>query len=705
MKRRGASLSVKFIAGFVVLVMIISIISICYGFDKYKVSVEQSYNDNGYQIARIVRTIITDEEIVHYAEFVKGDIDKEACAKEAATERYLEIEEELSQLREATGANDIYVGYIDLDELHSYQGTKEGWFPLRYMFDVYEKPELKYTLGDASAINPEFIKDCEDIMTIGERPTNHFVSKSEYGYNTSALMPVLIDGEVVAIIDVEIPMATLQAEVYKHISDTVFTIVAVIVIFMAAYIFWFHRKVIAPIMQVSSEAEAFTLEIAQDSEDIGYNVSDKLLNIRTGDEIELLAKSVYNMEKNIDEATKELIRVTKESEREKAELGIANKIQKDILPTVYPAFPDRHEFDISASMTPARMVGGDFYDYFFIDESHLVMIIADVTGKGIPAALFMIIAKTMIKNRAMSGGLPSEILFDANNQLHEGNDSKMFVTVWLGILDISTGVLRSANAGHEYPVIMGQDKEYRLVKDRHGLVMGLRQNIKYTDTKTVLSPGDTVFVYTDGVPDAESAEGKPFGMQRLIDVLNSCREKTVPDTLNSVLDAVRGYSDIDSQFDDITMLCVRYMGDEAGKYKETTLQAVIENAPVAMEFLEKELKRVRCGDKLNRRIVLAMEEIFVNVVSYAYKEDAGDVNLKVSYPVPYTVQIEVTDSGVKYNPLTKPDPDTKIPLKKRGKGGMGIFLAKNIMDEMEYEYKDGCNHLTMRKRYKGAVNK
>jgi sigma-B regulation protein RsbU (phosphoserine phosphatase) len=201
------------------------------------------------------------------------------------------------------------------------------------------------------------------------------------------------------------------------------------------------------------------------------------------------------------------------------------------------------------------------------------------------------------------------------------------------------------------------------------------------------------------VPDAESAEGESFGMQRLIDVLNSCKEKTVPDTLNSVLDAVRGYSDIDSQFDDITMLCVCYMGDEVGKYKEITLQAVIENAPVAMEFLENELRRVRCGDKLNRRIVLAMEEIFVNVVSYAYGEGTGDVNLKVSYPVHNTVQIEVTDSGVKYNPLTKPDPDTKSPLRKRGKGGMGIFLAKKIMDEMDYEYKDGCNHLTMRKKY------
>ena len=345
------------------------------------------------------------------------------------------------------------------------------------------------------------------------------------------------------------------------------------------------------------------------------------------------------------------------------------------------------------------MVGGDFYDYFFIDESHLVMVIADVTGKGIPAALFMIIAKTMIKNRAMSGGLPSEILFDANNQLHEGNDSRMFVTVWLGILDINTGVLMSANAGHEYPIIMGQDKEYRLLKDRHGLVMGLRQNIKYTDTETILSPGDTVFVYTDGVPDAESTEGKAFGMERLLGVLNSGKERNVPDTLNAVLDSVKAYSDMDSQFDDMTMLCVRYTGDKSGKYKELMLPAVIENAPVAMEFLEKELKRVRCGDKLNRRIVLAMEEIFVNVVSYAYPEGEGNINLKLSYPALGTVLIEITDSGVMYNPLTKPDPDMEIPLKKRGKGGMGIYLAKKIMDEMDYEYKDGCNHLTMRKRY------
>ena len=482
----------------------------------------------------------------------------------------------------------------------------------------------------------------------------------------------------------------------KEIEDQLVRI-GIIVLFILFYIIWFHRGVIRPVKKIGEEAEAFTAKACRET-DTGYKLSEELLKIKTGDEIEQLARSVYNLEENIENRTRELVRIARESEREKAELGIAGRIQKDILPTDYPAFPDRHEFDIYAVMTPARQVGGDFYDYFFIDERHLAMVIADVTGKGMPAALFMVIAKTMIRNRAMSGGEPSEILHDANEQLCEGNDTHLFVSAWLGILDIHTGRLRMANAGHEYPVIMGQDGEYKLYKDKHGLVMGLRPDIKYTDTDISLETGDTVFVYTDGVPDAENSSKGAFGIQRMLDVLNDLKKSTVPDTLNGILDAVMSHSDSDYLFDDITMLCVRYLGEGSGGIREMVLEAYIENTPGLMKFLEDELLRVKAGGKYVRRIELALEELFVNICNYAYPEETGDVTVRISYPAPLVIEIELIDQGVQYDPCKKPDPDMKVSLKERGAGGMGIYLAKSFMDEMEYEYRDRCNHLRMRKK-------
>ena len=242
------------------------------------------------------------------------------------------------------------------------------------------------------------------------------------------------------------------------------------------------------------------------------------------------------------------------------ELNMATEIQMSMLPLTFPAFPDRPEFDIHASMDPAKEVGGDFYDFFLIDDDHLALVIADVSGKGVPAALFMMSSKIYINDHATMGGTPAEILERVNKLVCANNKAHMFVTVWLGILEISTGKLTSASAGHEYPIINVNGK-YELFKDRHGLAVGAMSIATYTDTEIRLKPGDSIFVYTDGVAEATDANNQMFGTDRTVEALNAapagCAQK---DVLSGVRAAVDAFVKEAPQFDDLTMLGLRYNG-------------------------------------------------------------------------------------------------------------------------------------------------
>ena len=242
------------------------------------------------------------------------------------------------------------------------------------------------------------------------------------------------------------------------------------------------------------------------------------------------------------------------------ELNMATEIQTGVLPSEFPAFPDRTEFDIHASMDPAKEVGGDFYDFFMIDPDHLALVIADVSGKGVPAALFMMSAKIYINDHAMWGGTPAEILGRVNKLVCANNEAHMFVTVWLGILEISTGKLTTSSAGHEYPIINVNGK-YELFKDKHGMAVGAFEMAKYTDTEIQLKAGDSIFVYTDGVAEATDAANQLFGTDRTVDALNAV-PAGVPqkEVLAGVRAAVDAFVKEAPQFDDLTMLGLRYNG-------------------------------------------------------------------------------------------------------------------------------------------------
>ncbi|HCA05552.1 MAG TPA: hypothetical protein DEO32_06625 [Ruminococcaceae bacterium] len=262
------------------------------------------------------------------------------------------------------------------------------------------------------------------------------------------------------------------------------------------------------------------------------------------------------------------------AEREKSitltenELSVATRIQADMLPNTFPFMPERNDFDLYASMTPAKEVGGDFYDFFMVDENRIALTIADVSGKGIPAALFMMASKILIKNCVMTGKSPGDVLSIVNNQICENNREEMFVTVWLGILDLTNGRLVSANAGHEYPAIKSPDGDFEIIKTKHSFVIGGMPGLKYKESETVLLPGSKLFVYTDGVPEAEAGNGRQYGCDRFLETLNNNKDKSPRELLAAVQDDISDFAQNTPQFDDLTMLCVHYIGSEV-KSSET----------------------------------------------------------------------------------------------------------------------------------------
>ena len=284
------------------------------------------------------------------------------------------------------------------------------------------------------------------------------------------------------------------------------------------------------------------------------------IGIQTGDELENLTGVMAGMEQDLAEYEEGIKRATAEKERIRTELDLASRIQFDALPSVFPPFPDRKEFELFASMDPAKEVGGDFYDFFLIDDDHLALVIADVSGKGIPAALFMMVSKSLIKNQLLSGCDPAQALTHANIQLCDGNTSSSFVTVWLAVLQISTGKVKACNAGHENPCLRCSKEPYELLKYKHNVSVGVIENAVYQNREFELRPGDSLFVYTDGVPEAQDAEGGMFGEARLLETLNRNPDASPEALVGSMRKAINEFVKDAPQFDDITMLAFRYNG-------------------------------------------------------------------------------------------------------------------------------------------------
>ena len=269
--------------------------------------------------------------------------------------------------------------------------------------------------------------------------------------------------------------------------------------------------------------------------------------------------TLNRLSEQMEDYRRDLLAMTLQQERVDTELALANRIQTDMLPNIFPAFPDRPEVDIYASMTPAKEVGGDFYDFFLIDDDHLGMVMADVSGKGVPAALFMMMSKIIINNYAVQDGSPARVLEHANSIICKNNEEEMFVTVWLGVLEISTGKITAANAGHEYPIVRKADGTYELFKDKHGFVVGGMDGMRYKEYEIQLEKGGALFLYTDGVPEATNSENILFGTDRLIEALNRNKNSDPKQMLTNTKIAVDEFVGEAEQFDDLTMLALTWI--------------------------------------------------------------------------------------------------------------------------------------------------
>ena len=313
--------------------------------------------------------------------------------------------------------------------------------------------------------------------------------------------------------------------------------------------------VLKPLKRVQKNIRLY--KETKDSSTVRTNLADVSPKNEIGD----LSSDVSDLAKEMDEYLKQIKTATAEKERVSTELALAARIQEDLLPNEFPAFPGRKDFDVYASMDPAKEVGGDFYDFFLIDETHLGLVMADVSGKGVPAALFMMVSKILVENYTMEGKSPSEVLYMINEQICSHKHEEMFVTVWLGILDTVTGKIVAANAGHEYPAIQNSDGSFELLKDKHCFVIGGLEGICFKEYELQLTPGSRLFLYTDGVPEATNSDNELFGTDRMISALNEEPAAPPEKILKNVRRRVDEFVQEAEQFDDLTMLCLEYKGN------------------------------------------------------------------------------------------------------------------------------------------------
>ncbi|MBO4750991.1 MAG: SpoIIE family protein phosphatase [Lachnospiraceae bacterium] len=584
---------------------------------------------------------------------------------------------------------DIYIGMYDR------QNSR-----LVYVVDADPDETTRFLPGDWEEVDP---KGLDKFMSWNGEGTLYDIELTKaYGLLCTVALPMEDEaGETVAFMLVDISVENVLVGMWEFALQLTIALIFVTILLSWLQVKRISRALVTPINQIA-EASANYVEDRRNNQVEKERFAK--LNIHSGDELEKLSLALADMERELTDYEANLTKITAEKERIGTELSLATRIQAAMLPHVFPPFPNRKEFNIYAMMNPAREVGGDFYDFFLIDENHLGLVIADVSGKGIPAALFMMISKTILQSCAMLGQGAAETLTKMNDALCSNNQVEMFVTVWLGILEISTGKLTAANAGHEYPAIKRKGGKFELFKDKHGLVIGGMEGMRYREYEIQLNPGDVIYVYTDGVPEASDAEENMFGTARMIEALNKVDSSDVKELVEGVRDGVNAFVKDAEQFDDITMLCLEYRGVTENMAEEKpskdilTLEATTENLYQVMGFVDERLEAAECMPKAQMQLDLAVEEIFVNVANYAYTPGIGNVTITFELEKASGMAvITFEDSGVPYDPLAKEDPDVTLKAQDREIGGLGVFMVKKNVDDVKYEYRDGKNILTIKK--------
>ena len=609
-----------------------------------------------------------------------GALDKYLESK-TADDEYNTNRNHIQHTANAEDCSVIYVAKVHTD-------TKER----EYIYNVVSKTSgfSPYDIGFRDQINEEFL-EVYDCIVKGESEYHNFMYARK-GYTTS-VCPIKDDnGNIVAIVGVVKNMNLLKTAKNNYIVKIILLEAIIAVVSGIFWTVYMRRRIVMPIRKLN-EASLNMVEHLEDG------TSPEIV-VKNDDEIKELADSFSKMYREIGAYISKLETVTAEKERIGAELTLASDIQAHMLPCIFPAFPDYDEFDIYATMTPAKEVGGDFYDFFMTDENHLAFVMADVSGKGVPAALFMVIAKTLIKNYAQMGQEPGDVFTTVNRLLCDGNDAGLFVTSWIGILDLETGVMKYANAGHNPPLIKRTDGKFEYLRSRPAFVLAGMDSIKYKQNELVLNPGDRIFLYTDGVTEATNGEQRLYGEDRLESLLNRCQSDTAEEMLADLKKDINSFLGEAPQFDDITMLMLDFKKRKAGEGMIERLFPADDSAlNDVLAFAEEELEKAECPAKTMMQLTVALEEVFVNVAHYAYPDEKGKVNVGIAFDGENRrITFRIADSGVEFNPLEKPDPDITLSAEEREIGGLGIFICKKTMDEIGYARENGENILIMTKK-------
>lgn len=550
MKKKNNRLGKELICVLLVFFSLIIILLLAGSYFTHSREVDNLYRE------RVARLSVTTSSLLD-GDYLKQLSDTAASEEYQALRGQALAENTVSILEDYLKEKNLYEDYVRYTDLLSVlqKGAKVEYL---YVQDLKDEGAM-YLLDPSESIlslgmyekNAEGLDDQTSNVRV---PAT--VTKSEYGWLCTCAEPVLAsDGSSPAVVGVDLDMNEVIDRRYRFAFMMIIESAIILLIMAFAGSFYIRKVISDPLCDLARDASAFG---AEEDEALESRVVE--VPVRRKDEINDLYQDIRKMQLGIIRYMKNLTTVTEEKERLGTELNIANRIQASMLPNTFPAFPDRDEFDVYALMKPAKSVAGDFYDFFLIDDDHLGIVMADVSGKGIPASLFMMMAKIIISNIAQMGIPPHQVLEMANDRICVNNDEDMFVTVWFGIITISTGHIIAANAGHEYPVVQNEHGVFELFHDRHGFVIGGMPGVHYKDYEFDLKKGQTLFLYTDGVPEATTATNEQFGPVRMIEALNRKQDANPQELVHYMLRTVDDFDGDVPQFDDITMLAIRYRG-------------------------------------------------------------------------------------------------------------------------------------------------
>ena len=558
-KKRFISIRIKYVAIVIISTVLLSSIAVAVSYHTYKTTMDGHYKTLTSNLAKTAASQLDADDLLRYYDEVKKigtyDNDKywndeeykadyDAKAEAIKDESYHSMMDTLFEIKDSNDITFMYVQKLEGDYC-------------TYIMDA-DTAEDRCQLGTRHEVSGP-TKEAEN----PEYGIPAFITNDEYGWLCTSMEPVLDkNGKPVALVGVDISMDEIMNDRMNYLRSMIILIGIVAVLMSTLILFLIDLTLIKPINKVSEAAKSF---VEDKSKEKAGESAVSLLDIRTGDEVELLSEAIKQMEKDINNYITHLTYITAEKERIGAELDVATHIQSSMLPCIFPAFPEIAEFDIYATMTPAKEVGGDFYDFFMVDDRHLAVVMADVSGKGVPAALFMVIGKTLIKDHTLPGTDLSTVFFEVNNILCESNSEDLFITAFEGVLDLETGDFSFVNAGHETPFISFNGGEFEPYKVRSGFVLAGMQGVKYRSGSIKLSPGDKIFLYTDGVTEATDADNGLFGSERLKDALNKAADLSPHEILPAVKADIDAFVGSAPQFDDITMLCMEYKSPKQEK--------------------------------------------------------------------------------------------------------------------------------------------